>query len=244
MLLSGLLLVLPATGIAAGVPALRERIDAARVVPEGTRFAAFAWERPPEVVALYFGAGWCAPCHAFVPELRRVRDALVAGGADTEVVFVSLDGNEAEMRRYMRLQGMPWPAIDHRRLRMLPDVRALGGPAPPNLVLVDRNGTVLASGWAGRRYLGLAPVLDEWIGAVLPGPGGAGVAGPAAATGQGPGPATRFAYRDGRYRDIASPLVRPGRRHLHLGRHRCPAAVPARRVKREAGPKPALPPQR
>ena len=62
---------------------------------------------------------------------------------------------------------MPWPAIDHRRLRTLPQVRALGGPAPPALVLLDRDGKVLASAWDGRRYLGLQPVLQAWATAAV-----------------------------------------------------------------------------
>lgn len=142
---------------------LRASISTALVRPDGARLVPYRWEREPEVVALYFGADWCGPCHAFVPTLREVRDALRAAGADTEVVYVSLDTSESEMRRYMRLQSMPWPAIDPRRLRGLPALRALGGLAPPNLVLLDRDGRVLATGWQGRRYAGLQPVLEAWL---------------------------------------------------------------------------------
>ncbi|MCD9031872.1 redoxin domain-containing protein [Luteimonas sp. Y-2-2-4F] len=144
-------------------PGLREAVAGALVRPQGPRFAAYRWPREPEIVALYYGADWCAPCHAFVPELRAVHDALRAAGADTEVVYVSLDASEREMHRYMARQAMPWPAIDHRRVERMPGLRALGGMAPPNLVLLDRDGTVLASGWAGRRYEGLAPVLRAWV---------------------------------------------------------------------------------
>lgn len=144
-------------------PGLREDIADALVRPQGPRFAAYRWPREPEIVALYYGAGWCAPCHAFVPELRAVYDALRAAGADTEVVYVGLDASEREMHRYMTRQAMPWPAIDHRRVERMPGLRALGGMAPPNLVLLDREGRVLASGWAGRRYAGLAPVLCAWV---------------------------------------------------------------------------------
>ncbi len=142
--------------------ALRNTIADALVVPTGTGFVAYRWPREPETIALYFGADWCVPCHAFMPELKQVHATLRAAGADTQVVYVSLDESEREMRRYMRRQQMPWPAIDYRRLRALPAVRALGGIAPPNLVLIDRHGRVIASGWQGRRYTGLAPVLKAW----------------------------------------------------------------------------------
>jgi thiol-disulfide isomerase/thioredoxin len=146
--------------------ALRNSIANALVVPTEARFEAYRWPREPRFLALYFGAEWCAPCHAFLPDLKQVHAALRVAGADTEVVYVSLDSSEAEMRRYMRRQSMPWPAIDYRRLRALPAIRALGGPAPPNLVLLDRDGSVLASAWQGRRYLGLQSVLEAWLASV------------------------------------------------------------------------------
>ncbi|MCD9097280.1 alkyl hydroperoxide reductase [Luteimonas fraxinea] len=151
-------------------PSLRGDIAAALVRPDGARFVPYRWAREPEIVALYFGADWCAPCHAFVPTLREIRDTLRAAGADTEVVYVSLDNAESDMRRYMRRQAMPWPAIEHRRLRALPAIRALGGVAPPNLVLVDRQGRVLASAWQGRRRTGLQDVLQVWREHVAPTP--------------------------------------------------------------------------
>lgn len=160
LLLAGVLLASP---LAAQDPHLRSTIAGALVQPTGQRFVACAWPREPDIIALYYGADWCAPCHAFVPELKRVYAALRAAGADTDVVYVSLDASQRAMHRYMRQQQMPWPAIDHRRLSALPAVRKLGGPAPPNLVLVDRDGRVLAGGWNGRRYSGLQPVLRAWL---------------------------------------------------------------------------------
>lgn len=143
-------------------PQLRREIAEALVVAGADRMQPFRWTHEPEVIALYFGADWCGPCHAFVPDLIRIRTALRQTGADTEVVYVSQDQSQAQMRRYMRQQQMPWPAIDYRRIDTLPALRRLAGAAPPNLVLLDRAGNVLASGWEGRRYIGLTPVLRTW----------------------------------------------------------------------------------
>ena len=142
---------------------LRHQIEQNLVVPNEARSVPHQWERPPSLIALYFGASWCGPCHAFTPELIQIRDALRGGGADTEVVYVSSDESELEMRRYMREAGMPWPAIDHRKLQSLPAIRSLGGMAPPNLVLVSGDGEMIANGWQGRRYEGLQPVLQTWL---------------------------------------------------------------------------------
>ncbi|KAG1401467.1 hypothetical protein G6F59_013036 [Rhizopus arrhizus] len=62
----------------------------------------------------------------------------------------------------MRAQAMPWPVLDPRRARRMPALQALAGLAPPNLVLIDADGKVLANGWQGRRYEGLQPVLKQW----------------------------------------------------------------------------------
>ena len=172
MLAAALLLAgLPALAAAAPAqvfPRLRQDIAAALVVADGERMRHYRWNREPEVIALYFGADWCGPCHAFVPTLVQVRDALRAAGADTEVVYVSLDESEAQMRRYMQAQAMPWPAVDHRRIDRIPGLRGLSGLGPPNLVLLDRQGRVLGNGWQGRRRLGLQPVLRRWLDSACP----------------------------------------------------------------------------
>lgn len=131
-----------------------------QLAPEGMK--PFMWTREPKIVALYFGAGWCAPCREFIPDLRSVYEALRAEGADTELVFMSLDRSAGDMRRTMERAHMPWPALDWRQLPHSPALRALASRGPPNLVLIDRDGRVLASAWDGERYRGPAAVLKTW----------------------------------------------------------------------------------
>jgi len=161
-----LLLLLPFTATAEN--SLYSTLSTNLFRPDGTRLIPYTWEQEPDIIALYFGADWCAPCHAFTPQLREVYTALRNTGANTEVVYVSLDTTESDMRRYMRQSAMPWPAIPPRRLRTLPAIHALAGTAPPNLVLIDRAGNILASGWKGRRYLGLQSVLQVWTQQFIP----------------------------------------------------------------------------
>ncbi|KAG1469486.1 hypothetical protein G6F57_012165 [Rhizopus arrhizus] len=66
---------------------LHAQVSASLMRPEQRSLRPMQWPAPPKLVALYFGADWCAPCHAFVPTLRSVRDALREAGADTEVVY-------------------------------------------------------------------------------------------------------------------------------------------------------------
>ena len=161
-------LLLPLGGVAAAPSdaVARQHISASLVRPEAERMRPYRWQREPEFVLLYFGADWCAACHALSPELIQLRTALRQAGADTEVVYVSLDESEAQMRRYMRRQNMPWPALDRRRAKGIPGLRRLQGIAPPNVVLLDRQGRPLASAWQGRYYLGPQVVMRRWVEAV------------------------------------------------------------------------------
>lgn len=121
--------LLLACAVLVAVPAmaadLHAQVSASLMRPEQRSLRPMQWTPPPKLVALYFGADWCAPCHAFVPTLRSVRDALREAGADTEVVYVSLDESDAALRRYMHAQDMPWPVLDPRRAARMPALQAL-----------------------------------------------------------------------------------------------------------------------
>jgi len=142
---------------------LYEQVSHALVLPGERQFTRHRWQHPPKIIVLYFGASWCSACHAFTPELLRVRNMLRDAGVDTEVVYVGLDERDTDVRRDMRVQRMPWPAIAPRRLRNLAALRAAAGPAPPNLLLIDRDGHTLASAWNGRRHEGMKQVLERWL---------------------------------------------------------------------------------
>ena len=65
-------------------------------------------------VCLYFSASWCVPCPAFTPKLIALRDQ---AKEHIEVVFVSHDRSAADQLKYMKDNGMEWPAVkwaDHR----------------------------------------------------------------------------------------------------------------------------------
>ena len=101
---------------------------------------------PPGVsrIAIYYGASWCGPCRAFVPELIAAYPRLRARGI--EVLFVSDDASCAATLDYARTSRMPWLLLpcDTRRRAAL---RTLGGKALPGIVLTDRSGARIATSW-------------------------------------------------------------------------------------------------
>lgn len=120
--------------------------------PLGTTFHRLSHGRvtgatlPPGVrqVAIYYGASWCGPCRAFVPELITAYPRLRARGV--EVLFVSDDATCAAALDYARISRMPWLLLpcDPRRRSGL---RSLGGKALPGIVVVDRTGVKRATSW-------------------------------------------------------------------------------------------------
>uniref|UniRef100_A0AC35G277 Thioredoxin domain-containing protein n=1 Tax=Panagrolaimus sp. PS1159 TaxID=55785 RepID=A0AC35G277_9BILA len=53
-----------------------------------------------KVVALYFSAGWCPPCRQFTPKLKRFYEALKKAGKNFEVIFVSRDKEDEDLKEY------------------------------------------------------------------------------------------------------------------------------------------------
>lgn len=95
-------------------------------------------------IAIYYGASWCGPCRAFVPELIAAYPRLRAQGV--EIVFVSDDATCAAALDYARTGRMPWLLLpcDAARRGYL---RRLGGEALPGIVVVDRDGVPIHSSW-------------------------------------------------------------------------------------------------
>jgi thiol-disulfide isomerase/thioredoxin len=101
---------------------------------------------PPDVqrVAIYYGASWCGPCRAFVPDLIAAYPRLRARGI--ELLFVSDDATCAAALDYARVSRMPWLLLpcDPRRRSAL---RSLGGEALPGIVVVDHGGEKTGTSW-------------------------------------------------------------------------------------------------
>jgi len=109
---------------------------------------------------IMFSAGWCGPCREFAPHLldsyRSIRNIY----PEFELVLVSNDHSPADMLAYMREENMPWPAIKFSEIGNADEIRRLGGPGIPCLVLIDGEGRVLADSFKGNDYLGPDSVLD------------------------------------------------------------------------------------
>ncbi|WVZ57237.1 hypothetical protein U9M48_007646 [Paspalum notatum var. saurae] len=106
-----------------------------------------------KTVILYFSAKWCAPCRAFLPTLVKEYTKIKEKNSGFEIVFVSLDKDQASYDEYF--SDMPWLALplgDARKqsltkkfkIRDIPSLIAIG---PSGLTLtMDAKSKLLLHG--------------------------------------------------------------------------------------------------
>ncbi len=109
----------------------------------------------------YFSAHWCPPCRAFTPELVNFYRKTKKAHPEFEIVFVSQDRSEADMKKYMIEAKMPWTAIDFSKIKNASRINAYAGSGIPCVVVVDAKGNVLADSFKGEQYLGPQKPVDD-----------------------------------------------------------------------------------
>uniref|UniRef100_A0A914XDZ6 Thioredoxin domain-containing protein n=1 Tax=Plectus sambesii TaxID=2011161 RepID=A0A914XDZ6_9BILA len=98
-----------------------------------------------KIVGIYFSAHWCGPCRHFTPVLKDFYDALIKNGAEFEIVFVSSDGSEDDLKKYMEESHGNWYFLpfDSEENQRLSDKFEVDGI--PTLVVVKSNGDVIST---------------------------------------------------------------------------------------------------
>eukprot|EP00775_Hariotina_reticulata_P011953 gene11953-12096_t len=95
-------------------------------------------------VAVYFSAHWCPPCRAFTPQLAQTVSKLQKDGHEFQVVFVSMDKDQAQFDEYFAT--MPWlavPFVDDQLRSVLS--RKFNVQGIPHLVMLGPDSTILSA---------------------------------------------------------------------------------------------------
>lgn len=111
--------------------------------------------------ALYYSAQWCPPCRKFTPTLVSAYHEIKARHPEFELIFVSNDQSDDDMKAYMRDYKMPWPAVRHNLAQSLKAVTRYSGRGIPHLVFIDADGAVLSTSYVDGKYLGPSKVLAD-----------------------------------------------------------------------------------
>jgi thiol-disulfide isomerase/thioredoxin len=107
--------------------------------------------RRGKVVLVDFWATWCMPCREELPRLKRIYDRYHDDGL--EVIGVSLDTSKDKVSDFVKREGISWPQI----YTDIPGEQGWENPllyqytvrSIPYTLLVDRKGTIVASGLIG-----------------------------------------------------------------------------------------------
>jgi nucleoredoxin len=122
-----------------------------------------------KVYVLYFGASWCGPCRKFSPTLVRFANGAAKDHPRLATVLMSSDEKDADMRKYMKEEKMPWPAMPLATLKETPLFLSLSAGYIPHMVVLDRHCKVLASSVENGQYVGPERTLKKLEGLLATG---------------------------------------------------------------------------
>ena len=117
------------------------------------------------IIGVYFSAHWCGPCRQFTPQLVKFYQDCKRHKKTLEIIFVSSDKNEGEMRKYMKEANMPWLAVPYGSpiIKKLKEEYQITGI--PTLIILDANGRIVTP--SGRGFVTSQGVnaYDSWTSA-------------------------------------------------------------------------------
>ncbi len=92
---------------------IKRNLVAPRINADGTRdFVSQTFATPTaKYYVIYQSASWCKPCSLFTPKLVEFYNHNNTAYKNFEVIFISHDRNEEEMKNYMINANMPWSAV-------------------------------------------------------------------------------------------------------------------------------------
>lgn len=111
--------------------------------------------------AVYYSASWCGPCKQFTPKLVEFYNRIKPSHPEFELILVSSDYSEPDMDAYMKMDAMPWPALDFRKTNPKHVLTSYKGKGIPCLVFLDANGKVLSHSYVAEKYVGPGKVMAD-----------------------------------------------------------------------------------
>ena len=113
-----------------------------------------------EYTFIYYASNASGECRKFSPELVKFYGENKKT-ASIEIIFVSLDKTEKEMMEQIKAMSIPFPIVDFKEIAKS-GITKFSGQELPSLVLLDKEGNVIADCYEGKKYMGPGKVLDKF----------------------------------------------------------------------------------
>jgi nucleoredoxin len=117
-----------------------------------------------KTLGLYFSAHWCPPCRGFTPKLKEFYEAYKAKEPNFEIIFVSSDKQEYEMRDYFKNDHGDYLALPYEKRKEKDELSSMFGvEGIPTFVIIGADGSVLNANGRSKVAAGVDKVLaDGW----------------------------------------------------------------------------------
>lgn len=112
-----------------------------------------------KVVLVTFWATWCAPCRREIPALLQAYQNYHDQGFD--IVAISVDDNRQDLDQFLQTNPLPWTVVFDREAPGERMAQKYGVMAIPQMILVGRDGNVVATNVRGHN---LPEYLEKLIG--------------------------------------------------------------------------------
>ncbi|KAL3077263.1 hypothetical protein niasHS_013252 [Heterodera schachtii] len=98
-----------------------------------------------KVVAVYFSAGWCPPCRAFTPKLKKFYEELKKAGKNFEVLFVSRDRAATDLVEYYRDHHGAWVYLEFGNPKIQELLEKYEVKTIPTCKVIKPDGTIVVN---------------------------------------------------------------------------------------------------
>ncbi|CAI4232035.1 unnamed protein product [Auanema sp. JU1783] len=95
-----------------------------------------------KVIGLYFSAMWCPSCRQFTPKLAKFYKEVKAAGKNLEIVLVSRDREDADLKEYFVDHNGDWLAIPFGDERIPEYLKQFEVPTIPAFKIIKSDGTI------------------------------------------------------------------------------------------------------
>jgi len=119
-------------------------VDIPSFAPDGREMALSDYAGKGKYVLVDFWASWCRPCRIANPKVVKLYNQYK--DKDFEIVGVSFDKNKAEWVKAIKDDALTWPQMSDLKYWQSKGARLYSVNTIPYIVLLDKDGTILAKG--------------------------------------------------------------------------------------------------